>query len=538
MNLQMVILPQWAHFNFLTNNNKNKMNKTIGYNLAGFFENKDPNVDADVKLLSKNSLVYERAPGGAIASKLNPYAFSAGWGINMDSINIVLPEGEVDEDGASREKWIEKMNDQPDHSYMDDMILRHKANPNLRLIWVANCLGCSTEDNISAIEYMVSNGVRITHVEFDNEAYGRGKYKDFFDYRDHFVGLNAFLQTSYPEIKRSICIAPLNKGVKDFEEWNALAAMNMNYFDCVSTHFYYTENKDDDNTVGLGAAFEEFPELTEPVDFQVGNEQLQKCFEALRNGLMQNGGWTDEIDGIKAMFPEKPILITEFNTKPAERFCNTLVNEAWIFMTFLQHDPAIEVLCVHNGNSPALYGRWTRVTKLDHNPFGDVQMRRLGFYAMQMISEIDSINTIPAIASPQTIMSAGKFCSYYANLTELPDEYIIATPIGLKVINPVINYVQGSRLYSSSGTTGWMPKNQPASYEIDGIEREAFTNHQLPAYSFGYISFEVVVDTPQEPAPKPTKPVGWLRKLLQKLFGMRKAGEYGMRISLPKIAQA
>jgi len=495
------------------------MNKQLGYNFAGFLENKDTAVDADVMLLSENALIYERAPGGAIASKVNPFKVRSGWGINMECIDQVLREGDVDEDGSGRDKWIEKMNAQPEHSYMDDMIERHRLNPNLRLVWVANCLSASVIDNINAIAYMVSNGVRITHVEADNEAYSKGKYKNFDAYFNKYFTLYYELKQIYPEIKFSVCLAPFNKGIESHQLWNAGAIKNKDVFDCVSIHFYYNENVHDDE-VGLSNAFEMFPELHSPVDFMEGNEQLQNCFELLRNGLFNNGGWENEIEAAKESFPGKPILITEFNTKPAERFCNTLVNEAWIYTTFLQHDEAIEILCVHNGCAPAGYGRWNRWNKQDGIPvFG--QVRRLGFYAMQLISEIDEINSFHAASSPMTIMSAGKFYAYYTNLFNAPIDFIISTPVGLKILSPTINYVQGSRLYSSSGSTGWMPKNQPPSYEIDGIEREAFTNHQLPSFSFGYVCFEVVVDTPPNDTPKPVKPAGWLRKLLQKWFGMR-----------------
>lgn len=499
------------------------MNKQIGYNFAGFLENKDTGVDADVMLLSENALVYERAPGGAITSKANPYKYRNGWGINMECIDQVLREGDVDEDGSSREKWIEKMNEQPGHSYMDDMIDRHRMNQNLRLIWVANCLSASMEDNLNAIIYMVSNGVRITHVEADNEAYSKGKYKNFDAYFNKYFTLFYELRQIYPEIKFSICLAPFNKGVEAHELWNEGALRFKDSFDCASIHFYYNEHVHEDE-VGLGDAFESFPELHNPVDFTEGNEQLQKCFEALRGGLFNNGGWENEIQAVKEFFPGKPILITEFNTKPAERFCNTLVNEAWVFMTFLQHDEAIDVLCVHNGSAPAGYGRWSKWDKRDNVPMKG-QVRRLGFYALQLISEIDALNSFPAANSPMTIMSAGKFYAYFTNLFNAPVEFIISAPVGLRIVSSTINYVQGSRLYSSSGSTGWMPSNQPSSYEIDGIDREVFTNHQLPSFSFGYICFEVVPDTPQEPTPKPVRPVAWWRKLLQKWFGMRAASK-------------
>lgn len=479
-------------------------NIRIGYNAANLFDYLTPSVSADIRELAANTKIVERHPGGAHTNKINPYRYRNGWGINMDCIDIVLPDDEaVDENGGGRAKWIRKMEDQPEGvSYMDELAQRCKDMPNLEVVWTANVQSCTAIDAFLAIDYMIRAGVRITWVEFDNEAYG--KYYSFDDYITKAQLLADMLRMEYPAIKLSFCVAPTNTDRRAHKNWNDAARDYWNMdradenifplFDAVSVHFYY----------GARELPEAYGLLPPPftVDFTQEDERLRECFNNLATRMiMNNGAWGDEIDFFKESFDDVRILITEFNTQPGDAFGNTLVNCCWEFITYIKQDDAIELMTIQNGNGETLTSRWSTPKKQDAIVTND-QIRRLGYYTFKLLSMMDATHLAQIVASQMTIDGEGRLCLWYANLSKEPVPCILATIAGIQMVSePVNSYVQGKYMYSSSGATGFQDGQTPPNYEIDGVISETYTG-ELPPMSYGFIEVvtkktKIKVNTPR-----------------------------------------
>lgn len=331
--------------------------QNLGFNGAGFFENYDE--DAIQWLHDWEQPFTLRVPGGAISKFHDPYNNRNGWGMSEESVKNWFNTVGFDEDGQGLDKWLRKTSEQPNRSFMDDLIKLQKEFPEMTVIYVLNVLNSTPEANMQALRYMIKGGVNITGVEAGNEVYG--KYSSFDEYVKDFEPVFKMVRKEFPKIKTALCAAPM-KGIKERDAWNLQMSKYKGDYDAAIVHFYYTGKE-------MKEAYSSMPEKLVMNDEKI-NTKLDAAYRLASNTIMENNLFTHHIEEAKKLFPGKSIWITEWNTKPSDVFNNTILNGAWQFKSMIDYRDDVEYLCVHNGVGPDKYGLISRKNKLDSEEIG------------------------------------------------------------------------------------------------------------------------------------------------------------------------
>ena len=444
--------------------------QNLGFNGAGFFENYDPSVEQYLKDMHQPFTL--RVPGGAISKFHDPYNVKRGWGMSQESINTWFNKTGFDEDGNGLEKWLRKAQEQPDHSYLDDLIALQQKFPEMQVLYVLNILNSTPEANMQAIRYLMEHHVKVVGVEAGNEVYG--KYASFDEYIKDFEPVFNMLDKEYPQIKKGL-VGGANTSRKDIVKWNQGLAAYKGKYDAVILHYYYTQKE-------LGEAYDMIPLRS---DYQPGgnNPSLDKAFVKASDLLMCKKLIEDGVADAKYNFKGKEIWITEWNTKPSDMLCNTILNGAWQFKEMMTLRNDVQYLLVHNGVSPDKYGMITKSTKADSEP-GDM-IRRMGYWAYILAGEATGAQELKKDTNLEIKKENGKEQRIW--FTNMSDAYAAKLQYDKNAVASVtINYVSGDHLYSASGATGYMGKGTPPNYEVKGITRGKFDGN-IPKFSFGYI---------------------------------------------------
>lgn len=442
----------------------------LGFNGAGFFENY--NAEVEQYLLDMHQPFVIRVPGGAISKFHDPANFNEGWGMSEKSVKDWFQKTGFDEDGNGLEKWLRKTGEQPNHSYLDDLIALQKKFPDMSVLYVLNILNSTAEANMKAIRYLMKNDVKVVGVEAGNEVYG--KYATFTEYINDFEPIFKLLDKEFPQIKKGL-VAGANTSRKDIVAWNEGLAKYKGNYDGVILHYYYTQRE-------LGDAYSMIPLRS---DYKPGvyDKELDKAFQKASDLLMAKDMIGNGISYARDQFGDKEIWITEFNTKPSEMLCNTLLNGAWQFQQMVAYGEQATYLLVHNGVSPDKYGMISKATRVDSE--NSKMIKRMGYWAYVLASEAQDAQSIIKGSAPKLQLDDdGEMCLYFTNMDEA-----YQLELNLDKLNgatATINYVTGDYLYSASGTTGYMGKTSEPSYEVNKINREKYTG-TIPKNAFGYI---------------------------------------------------
>jgi len=444
--------------------------QNLGFNGSGFFENYD--ADVEKYLLDMHQPFTLRVPGGAISKFHDPANVKKGWGMAEQNITDWFKKTGFDEDGNGLEKWLRKSGEQPNHSYLDDLIALQQKFPDMQVLYVLNVLNSTPEANLQAIRYLVQHKVKVVGVEAGNEVYG--KYASFTEYINDFEPIFKLLEKEYPQIKKGL-VAGANTSRKDIVAWNEGLAKYKGDYDAVILHYYYTQRE-------LGEAYDLIP-LRSQYAPKNGNADLEKAYKKAAELINSKQMIKDGIAYARDQFGAKPIWITEFNTKPSEMLCNTIVNGAWQFREMVEFDDQLEFFLIHNGVSPDKYGMISKSTKVDSE--NTTMIRRMGYWAYILASEAKNGEKLIKDEKPVlNVDDDGEICLYFTNLAAA---YAMNIDFGkLNVTAVTINYVSGEHLYSASGTAGYMGKGSDQTYEVNKINREKYTG-TIPKNSFGYI---------------------------------------------------
>ncbi len=449
--------------------------QNLGFNGAGFFENYDG--DVEKYLLDMNQPFTIRVPGGAISKFHDPYNVKKGWGMTDANVNDWFSKTGFDEDGNGLEKWLRKTEEQPNHSYLDDMIKLQKTFPNMQVIYVLNILNSNAEKNMQAIRYLMQNNVKVVGVEAGNEVYG--KYASFNEYVNDFDPIFKMLDKEYPQIKKGI-VAGANLNRKDIQKWNSDIANYKGNYDAIILHYYYTKAQ-------LEEAYNMIPLRTEYKGENTSRQDLEKAYQKAADMIFSQDLLGEGVTYANKTFPGKAIWITEWNTKPSEMLGNTLVNAAWQFKELVELRSRVEFLLVHNGVSPDKYGMISKSTKYDSE--SATMLPRTGYWAYILASEIKNGTAINKNGKYSVPLGGSKEMYYY--FTNMDDVYKANIDVqSSSLISATIHYVSGKHLYSAAGTTGYMGKGSKPTYEITGIKTESFTGN-IPGCAFGYIVYKL-----------------------------------------------
>ncbi len=460
----------------------------LGTNGEGCFENLDDFSKSKLKELGD---VVMRFPGGPISRFSDPFTTRKGWGITPESVNYFFDNYEVgaeeDDPGGSREKWLGKEAAQPEYSYMDSLISLSQEMPGLSIIFVANVFTSTTEAQFAAIQYLKQGGVRIEAVEFGNEVYGKYDFNTA-NYIATCEPIIALIKESYPEIKISL-ISGNFKGRRDHDQWNEQLAVYVNNpvnkIDYVTLHFY----------IGSDIAPEAYSLLPPPkvIDYSTVDVSLKEACDAYFEEVLLLERFQEEIDMAKSLY-NTGVIVTEWNNNPAASWCNTIVNSQWLFSQMIGLE-GVDILCMHNGISPDIYGMICQSKKQDDV---DTEMVvRTSYYAIKLANEIKRIG-VSNFYDAIEIDAPGDYCVPFVGFDEGTVIPVDSATYPIESIK--VRYISGLYPYSSAGSIGAQSKEQPKNYEIKGITEVNLTDFDevtIPNNSFGYFLFKAVeVNTP------------------------------------------
>lgn len=440
--------------------------QNIGFNGAGFFENY--NAEVEQYLIDLHTPFTMRFPGGSISKFHDPYNVRKGWGMTAESVTNWFESTGFDEDGNGLDKWLHKAEEQPDHSYMDDLIALQKKFPDMTVLWVLNILNSTPEANMQAVRYLMQGGVRIVGVEAGNEVYG--KYASFSEYIKDFEPIFNLIRSEYPQIKLGLVVG-VNTSRKDITNWNNDMSKYKGDYDAIIPHFYYTQRE-------LGEAYDMIPLRTD-YSPKKENKDLTKAFTKAAELLDKNDLIGNGIKYFNNLFPGKAIWVTEWNTKPSEMIGNTIVNGAWQFEQMIKYRNQTEYLLMHNGVGPDKHCAISKVSKFDLATAD--MLRRVGYYAFLFAAEVGNSPELPATAIQKPTAPT---TYWFTNLAACKD--VSALLVNCKEAQITIHYLGGKYLYSSAGFAGYMGKGSEKSFDIEGVNTDTFTG-MLPANAFGYI---------------------------------------------------
>lgn len=495
----------------------------LGLNGAGFFENLTEDALMHFyEMVPTNSEITLRLPGGSITRFTDPASPNAkGWGMTAESVNAFFDkygatlQNDEDNPGETRAGWLEKVAAQPDYRYIDKLItfINDLAvqKVTVKVIWVSNIINSNIDAQYEAISFLIDNDVDVVAVELGNEVYGKYNF-DPKEYIEDYLALREQVLNDY-DVSFSL-ISGNFSGRKEHTKWNtALAALTPDLYEFITIHYYLTEDK-------FPAVYANIPKGKLLVNYQTGNEDLNIATDRFVDYLMADFEPEYFINEMRAAaaFYNKPLLVTEFNSKPSGAFGNMLINGAWIFKQLIScPEDIVNTICLHNGISPDLHGCITKMQKQDDVVDLDM-VKRIGFYSMYFAMKKFVANN-----------SALTFCQPVINLSDsslpvalnvIPDDYT--------VIDRVYQFVSGDYLYSSCGTLGFMDSKQPKSYEIDDVyENLYYPEDEITAYprSFGVIltyTAPTVIEEEEEEEEEevPVKPgKSWLSIFIKWLRG-------------------
>lgn len=444
------------------------MAQHLGFNGAGFFENY--NEEAAAWLHDFDGPFTLRVPGGAISKFHDPYNNRNGWGMSEESVSNWFSRDGFDEDGQGVDKWLRKVKEQPEISYLEQLVSMQREFPQMRVLYVLNVLNSTPEANMQAIRYLKQNGVQLTGVEAGNEIYG--KYQRFDDYVKDFEPIFEMLSKEYPEISKGL-VAGANLGRNELVRWNNDLAAYKGDYDAVILHYYYTSRE-------LGAAYKMIDKVKYDPDQQFS--QMDKAFEKACELMLEEDLIGKGLDYAEQQFPGKKIWITEWNTKPSDKLNNTVLNGGWQFEQMMRYSNRIEYFLMHNGISPDKYGMISRAnSKYDIEKNGLV--RRMGYWSMQLALATKDAKQL--VRGEQVQIPAGRETVYwFSNMDGAFPASVQFNPDQFRSVT--VYYVSGNHLYSGAGYTGFMEKGSVRSYEVSCVRECPFTG-ELPGNAYGYI---------------------------------------------------
>ncbi|KRP10198.1 MAG: hypothetical protein ABR94_01220 [Sphingobacteriales bacterium BACL12 MAG-120802-bin5] len=444
------------------------MGQHLGFNGAGFFENYDDNAAQWMQDLNGSFTL--RVPGGAISKFHDPYNNRNGWGMSEESVSNWFSRDGFDEDGQGADKWLRKVKEQPNISYLEQLVTMQQQFPAMRVLYVLNVLNSTPEANMQAIRYLKEHGVQVTGVEAGNEIYG--KYARFEDYIKDFEPIFNMLDAEFPEISKGL-VAGANLSRKELVKWNNDLAAYKGDYDAVILHYYYTSRE-------LGAAYKMIEKVK--YDPEQNFKQLDKAFEKASELMQEEDLIGKGLAYAEQQFPGKKIWITEWNTKPSDKLNNTILNGGWQFEQMMRYGNRIEYFLMHNGISPDKYGMISRSnSKFDSEKTALV--RRMGYWSMQLA--LATKNAQPLERGKQIQIPSGRESVYwFSNMDAAYPAEVQFNPDQFRSVT--VHYVGGNHLYSGAGYTGFMEKGSTRSYEVSCVRECPFTG-ELPGNAYGYI---------------------------------------------------
>jgi hypothetical protein len=488
-----------------------------GFNGAGFWENETPETIQWVKELGTDLVV--RFGGGSISRFYEPMSYSTGYGMTSESVARYFDKygstQQKDEDDGTEgaADWLRKVSEQPEYSYLDKIIQWQIDNPTNKIIWVSNILNSSISEQVNTIKYLVNNGVKIAAIEVGNEVYG----KYLFDpalYLSTYEQLRTETLKIFPEAKFSL-ISGNFSGRKEHTNWNnKLNLYDKTKYDFITIHFYITEDK-------APLSYSTLPSKSYTVDYTSVDTTLQVPFEHFINEVINTDYLQEEVDNAVLLYG-KPIILSEFNSKPSYNFGNTIANAMWIYKQLIKLEN-VEYLLVHNGVSPDRYGIICRTQNVDDTT--NSMARRTGYWALKFANETKNSNERYYWEFSQgdgiIIPYSGSFVDTFINHNTTDSVTITWDKAKIEPTSISIKYIKGDYIYSSAGSTGFQSKKQPKNFEIKNEETYNFEGNTgfitlvIPKYSLGYISstFKNVYVPPIKPPKTKKKWWEWITDL-------------------------
>lgn len=463
--------------------------------------------------IGKNYDFVLRLPSGAGAKLMRVFkddgTLAKGWGLDANYINSYYDAIGKDEDGGveeSRQKWLDKYEAQElgSVSFLTETVnlinsVRSDYGINISVIWVANLFTANEERLNAVLSYFKSNGINVVGVELGNETYSQvDTYDEFASIISPYYGI---LKANWPEIKIGVPIPKPTSSLKIAWIDKAIAESNLS-FDCVITHPYLTEQS-------LPSAFTSMPTRDENVDFSnvATLDRIEECCYQLATFGSSHYDYTEWIEYLRDSFEGKEVWMTEFNTKPSEKFGNTFANASFIFDVLINAD--LDVVCLHNFIAPDYYGTVCKASKAEESILNlpkDTLVSRVSLNALAYSIVQSCLEPARRKVGDRFFVSKDESVVFLSNPTPAPKEVTIeATGIMRRISGYELRKTIASANYSGRYLPSFVSKNSTTAqlvlHYLNGVYNDGTfestdygsfkyskqLNVVLPPHTFGYV---------------------------------------------------
>lgn len=445
--------------------------QTIGFNGQGSM---DHSTWDDWDLLNEGNFNFiTRQPGGADIKFLltDDDGLVKGWDMSRDTIikhyNTNGTDENDSEDGL--EKYLRKYDEQEriSISYEDKLINVAHYVPRMSVMYNFNVFYSGKQRCMNQLDSLISSGVNVPAVVFNNEVYSKGQYNFTFDeYRKDFEPYAILIKQKYPWIRVGLCMAPdIDRGSSI--KWNnALfdyCAAHRDLIDAVDIHQYLNEDK-------LPLSWAAMPTTKQIINFEVKDLALANAWTIFYNEASMNTTFEDRVGYIHSRDPQIHIWCSEWNAKPMSKWSNTVSHGAWVFRTFMEDAHQYEYFMIHNGIGSDIGSMISQVQKQDAQ--SDTNAIRVQFYSYLFAGSLlamdpDSVAEVGDL----NIKEPGTYYGWYAQIRNDTTVIFPAVTIAgnLKIKGVTNAYIYGDFPYSSAGVLSLMSNQQPKTDVVKGI---------------------------------------------------------------------
>ena len=358
--------------------------------------------------------------------------------------------------------------------------------------YIATISTFNTADEVmSILNTLKANGINFFCVELDNEPYAREtKYNfNFLAYQNDFEPITEKVLEKWPTMNIAVFIAPRAKdsgvlgGRGDHKSFNDQV-------------FTYIQNKPDNWGIAVHIYLNtnEIQELDYVIPKRVITSTLDADLVGRYGALLDPvyyrtalSLFDSTMNYVYRKAPNRFVYVTEFQYNESAVSKNMLWNSmaTLIMWEYVEKFPNALFL-EHMGKGNTNAGNISKAsTDFDLNPTNLPMLRRTNYWVYQMYREYEGATEYNPNYSFST---PGTYTLWFVNQDDAKP-VILKTAAGMVIENYKIEYMAGSKIYSSAGVIPTMQRGSLKSYEISGTTTS--TEYTIPKLSLGFITFEL-----------------------------------------------
>ena len=256
---------------------------------------------------------------------------SVGYGYREEEIEVAFQSGELDEDQYN--SYVGKLEKQKlvTVPYIDMLIyLNSLLVYKPVVIYMVNVINETPENEVAAINYLISSGVNVVGVELGNEMYGKTLFEAYeFMCLPFISAIRAY--SSSMQISMPMGPAGYTNRHKRWNKALSAAIKNGLDIDAVVPHIYYNVEKEGD-----ASEYTQGYLSTNP-NFEITKDSAPRgAFLSHMRNIMSKAVslFNKELDEAERVSLGLPLWVTEFGTAPSSPFSNSFPDTVAIALMY------------------------------------------------------------------------------------------------------------------------------------------------------------------------------------------------------------